>query len=206
WSGNQRARVEQARDGGLNLAFFSGNEVYWKTRWEPSLIAAATPFRTLVSYKETMRNATNGDPLDPLDTGAAPVTTGTWRDTRFGAPADGGRPENGLTGTIWTVNCCATEITVPAAMKDLRFWRNTRIADLAPGAIETLSHQSLGYEWDEDLDNGFRPEGLARLSLTAQNVDQKILDFGTLVGPGSATHSLTLYKHQSGALVFGAGT
>ena len=33
WSGGQRANVEAARDAGVNLAFFSGNEVFWKTRW-----------------------------------------------------------------------------------------------------------------------------------------------------------------------------
>ena len=34
WSGGQRANVEAARAAGVNLAFFSGNEVFWKTRWE----------------------------------------------------------------------------------------------------------------------------------------------------------------------------
>ena len=34
WSGGQRANVEAARNAGVNLAFFSGNEVFWKTRWE----------------------------------------------------------------------------------------------------------------------------------------------------------------------------
>ena len=29
--------VEAARDAGVNLAFFSGNEMYWKTRCEPSI-------------------------------------------------------------------------------------------------------------------------------------------------------------------------
>ena len=32
WSGPQRAKVEAARDQGLNLAFFSGNEVFWRVR------------------------------------------------------------------------------------------------------------------------------------------------------------------------------
>ena len=36
WSGGQRASVEAARAAGVNLAFFSGNEIYWKTRWENS--------------------------------------------------------------------------------------------------------------------------------------------------------------------------
>src|SRR5205823_2070757 len=34
----------------------------------------------------------------------------------------------------------------------------------------------------------------------------KLLDYGSTVGPGSATHALTLYRHPSGALVFSAGT
>ena len=33
----QRANVEAARDAGVNLAFFSGNEMFWKTRWENSI-------------------------------------------------------------------------------------------------------------------------------------------------------------------------
>src|SRR6478609_3927968 len=87
WSGNQRANVEAARDAGVNLAFFSGNEVFWKTRWENSIDGSGTPYRTLVTYKESKANAK----IDP-----APVWTGTWRDDRF-PQYDGGRPENGLT-------------------------------------------------------------------------------------------------------------
>ena len=34
WSAEERAIFTSARNGGVNLAFFSGNEVYWKTRWE----------------------------------------------------------------------------------------------------------------------------------------------------------------------------
>ena len=53
WSAGQRANVEAARDAGVHLAFFSGNEIYWKTRWEPSTAdGESTDHRTLVSYKE----------------------------------------------------------------------------------------------------------------------------------------------------------
>ena len=38
----------------------------------------------------------------------------------------------------------------------MRFWRNTSVANLAPAQVATLRHGTLGYEWDEDLDNGFR--------------------------------------------------
>ena len=57
WSGNQRANVEAARAAGVHLAFFSGNEVFWKTRLEPSIDGTGTPNRTLVTYKETHANA-----------------------------------------------------------------------------------------------------------------------------------------------------
>src|SRR5258708_3830168 len=53
WSGNQRANVEAARDRGVNLAFFSGNEVFWKTRFEASTDGSNTPQRTLTTYKDS---------------------------------------------------------------------------------------------------------------------------------------------------------
>ena len=57
-------------------------------------------------------------------------------------------------------------ITVPAADGKLRFWRNT--ARREPGGRadrDARADGTLGYEWDEDLDNGVRPAGLIRLSL-----------------------------------------
>ena len=197
WSGGQRANVEAARGAGVHLAFLSGNESFWKTRWEPSIDGTATPYRTLVCYKETHADAK----IDPLPN----VWTGTWRDPRFSPPADGGRPENGLTGTIFMVNCCADAITVPAADGKMRFWRGTSIATQAPGATAALPNGTLGYEWDADLDNGFRPAGLFRLSSTTLSELQILQDYGSTYGAGTATHALTLYR-RSGALVFGAGT
>jgi hypothetical protein len=71
----------------------------------------------------------------------------------------------------------------------------------------------LGYEWDVDADNGFRPAGLFPLSTTALAVTQCILSTSDLsandgyaIGSCTATHHLTLYRAPSGALVFGAGT
>jgi len=199
WSGKQRANVEAARDAGVNLAFFSGNEVFWKTRWENSTDGSGTPYRTLVTYKETHANAVI-DPQDP------PTWTGTWRDPRFSPPADGGRPENRLTGTIFKVNSGTVSLRVPAADGKLRFWRGTSVATQAAGATATLGTGTVGYEWDEDADNGFRPPGLIRLSTTQATGVQVLQDYGSTYGTGNATHSLTLYRAPSGALVFGAGT
>ena len=202
WSGAERANIEAARDGGLSLIFASGNEMFWKTYWANSLDASHTPGRTLVCYKETHDNAIT-DPVNPN------VWTGTWRDLRFSPPADGGRPENAVTGTIFTVNYTGpvtTAITVPAEFANMRFWRNTSIASLAPGTTATLATATLGGEWDEDLDNGSRPTGLFDLSSTTVDVPGRVIDYGTTFGPGTATHSLTLYRAASGALVFGTGT
>ncbi|WP_245410990.1 N,N-dimethylformamidase beta subunit family domain-containing protein [Microvirga flavescens] len=200
WSGPQRANVEAARDAGVHLAFWSGNEVYWRTRWAPSFSADNTPYRTLICYKETWAN---GD-IDPSN-----QWTGTFRDPRYLSPnAQGaGQPENALTGTIFQVDSYRRDVlTIGSEFANLRFWRNTSIASLQPGQSVTLPLGYLGYEWDESPDNGFRPAGLIMLSATTIPVAEYLLDFGNTVGNGTATHHLTLYRAASGALVFGAGT
>ena len=57
WSGQQRANVEAARDAGVNLAFFSGNEVFWKTRWENQhrRLGHAVPHPRLLQGVESQR-------------------------------------------------------------------------------------------------------------------------------------------------------
>ena len=203
WSAGQRTNVEAARDAGVNLAFFSGNEVYRKIRWENSIDGSGTPYRTLVCYKETLAGAK----IDPTAT-----WTGTWRDPRFSPPADGGRPENALTGTLFKVNGPTSDndglsIQVPAADGKMRFWRNTSMANLSAGSTATLPRGTLGYEWDVVDDNGSRPAGLFYLSTSTHDLTSSyLLDYGQTHGAGTATHHLTLYRAPSGALVFGAGT
>ncbi|MFI5496961.1 DUF4082 domain-containing protein [Actinoplanes sp. NPDC051859] len=197
WSGPQRTAVEAARDAGTSLAFLSGNEVYWKTRWENSKDGANIGHRTLVCYKETW-DSRKSDPTTEW--------TGTWRDPRFSPPSNGGRPENALTGTAFKANSTDLTMQVPAAQGRNRFWRNTTVATLPAGSTATLAPHTVGYESDEDLDNGFRPAGLIRLSTTTGDTPEYLRDFGEVVTPGTTTHHMTLYKAPSGALVFGAGT
>ena len=201
WSAGQRANVEAAREAGVNLAFFSGNEIFWKTRWGPSIDGSETPYRTLTTYKETHFEG----PVDPKD---PPTWTGAWRDPRS-PHADGGQPENALTGQQFEVNSGTSEITVPSQYSKLRLWRNTAVASLKAGKTLTLAPGTgtLGYEWDEDVDNGFRPAGEFDLSSTTVSGLQAFTDYGsTLNENATATHHLTLYRAPSGALVFGAGT
>src|SRR5581483_6388169 len=201
WSGGQRANLEAARAAGVNVAFFSGNTMFWKTRWEPSIDGANTAYRTLVTYKET-----NGEKLiDPQD---PPTWTGTWRDPTWSPPSDGGRPENAVNGTIFMVNRGSAAIQVPSTYKQMRLWRNTSITSLGNGQTATLGTETLGYEWDtDDLKYAAtRPPGIVRLSSTTVTGTDLLQDNGNTYTSGTETHYMTLYRHPSGALVFSAGT
>ena len=202
WTGPQRANVTAARDAGTNLIFFSGNEVFWRTRMEPSIDGSNTPNRTLVCYKETLSDAK----VDPTS-----EWTGTWRDPRFTPPAvGGGVPENELTGQLFRainpVNAPDFEIEVPHDYAPLRFWRNTDVAELDPGEKVVLTESTLGYEWDEIVDNGYQPAGTIRLSRTTATANEVLIDNGSTYVRASMTHHMSLYRAPSGALVFGAGT
>jgi VCBS repeat-containing protein len=195
WSQSQFANVKAAADAGVNLAFLSGNQTYWDIELAPSFDASATPNRTIIEYKDIW----SGAQLDP--NGTANGGAGLFRDPVYGP----GTPENSLAGTIFTVDDIGSldNMSIPASMSQLRFWRNTSIASGNGGTLTRL----LGYEWDSDLDNGFRPAGLIDISSTTRNVNTLLLDNGATTGPGTATHSLTLYRDtKSGALVFGSGT
>ena len=197
WSGTQRTNVELARDAGVNLAFFSGNEVYWKTRWENSIDGSNTPNRTLVTLQ--------GDPRQRQDRpGGAPTWTGTWRDPRFSPPGDGGRPENALTGTIFTMNCCAIDMEVGPPTATCASGATpaspTSPATRPPRSAPTSSATSGTRTSTTGIG---RPacSGCRRPSVAATRSSTR-----RLLRPGPGTHAMTMYRHASGALVFGAGT
>lgn len=196
-SANQRANIQAAINAGVNAQFLSGNEVYWHTRYEASVAGTPTNYRTLVSYKETWAN----DKIDPT-----PEWTGTWRDPRFASQANGaGLPENALTGTMYMSNFTDLPITVTQSQGKMRLWKNTGLSSMLSSSTALAAH-TIGYESDEVKDNGFSPAGLIRLSTTTGPSPQYLQDFGQQVAAGTTTHSITLYRAASGALVFGAGT
>ncbi|HZY83378.1 MAG TPA: N,N-dimethylformamidase beta subunit family domain-containing protein, partial [Gemmataceae bacterium] len=204
WSSGQRANVTAARDAGVNLAFFSGNESFWKTRWEGSIDGSGTTYRTLVCYKESY----SGTRIDPLDASPTWTATATWRDPRYGSPSDGARPENSLSGVIYMDDRTDVDLgipmTVPASAAGLRFWRNTAVGSRQ---TSTVGQYVVGYEVDQDVDNGSRPAGLIDLSATTFATQSHVIDAsGNVVGPGVGTSNATLYRAASGALVFAAGT
>ena len=211
-SGPKRANIEAARDAGVNLAFFSGNEFFWKTRWENSIDGSNAPYRTLVCYKETLGSNSNPPATTMVDSLTRRPGPEPGVILSKSPPADGGRPENSLTGQLFRVNGPGTDntnlsIKVPAAQGKMRFWRNTAVAAQSANQTWTLPAATLGYEWDAEEDNGFRPAGLFDLSTATYPLTADYLqDYGGLYGAGTATHHLSLYRAPSGALIFGAGT
>jgi hypothetical protein len=208
WSRSQRRNVEVARDAGTCLAFFSGGEVFWKARFEASIDESKAPYRTLVCYKETHSRIDDhseyqaGAKIDPK----SDEWTGTFRDAGTFNP-EGPHAENALTGSLSTVRGWRHDpLVVPAEFGKHRFWRHTNVAELELGQAAILEGTALGPQWNEDLDNGFRPADLEHLSETTVNNVAYLQDFGSLCDGGTATHHLTLYRAASGALVFGAGT
>ena len=198
WDASDMGNITSARNAGVNLALFTGNTAWWKTRWANSQYGNERD-RTLITYKESL-DSTQSDPADP------PTWTGAWRDPRFSPPGDGGQPENALTGQLWEVNCCSYADTVPSAYSKLRLWRNTAVASLQSGQTYTMPSETLGYEWDSDVDNGFRPAGEIDMSQTCQKVLEKLYTVTEELVSDIACNSLTLYRAASGALVFDAGT
>ena len=198
WDAGDMSNLTAARNAGVNLALFTGNTAWWKTRWANSQFNNE-PYRTMITYKESL-DSRQSDPADP------PTWTGAWRDQRFNPPGDAS-PENSLTGQLWTVNCCSYADTVSSAYSKLQLWKNTAVASLGSGQTYTMPDETLGYEWDSDVDNGFRPVGEIDMSHTCENNVLQILATVTeeMVG-GTACNSLTLYRASSGALVFDAGT
>ena len=197
WDAGGMANITSARNAGVNLAFFTGNTAWWKTRWANSQFGNE-PYRTLITYKESL-DSTRSDPADP------PTWTGAWRDQRFSPPGDAS-PENALTGQLWEVNCCSYADQVPSAYSKLRLWRNTAVASLPSGQTYTMPPETLGYEWDSDVDNGYRPAGEIDMSQTCQKVLEKLYTVTEELVSDNACNSLTLYRAASGALVFDAGT
>jgi hypothetical protein len=197
WTASEVANVTAARNAGVNMTFLTGNEVYWKTRWAAD--AAGEADRTLITYKESLDSAVT-DPNGPS------TWTGSWMDPRFSPPGDGGQPQNALTGQLWTVNAGTGAITVPSQYAKLRLWRNTAVASLQSGQSVTLAPETLGYEWDQDVDNGYRPAGEIDLSSTTMSAPQVVTDYPEDLAQETVTHHLSLYRAASGALVFGAGT
>ncbi len=107
---------------------------------------------------------------------------------------------------MYMVNDDDLPVTVSSEEGKTRLWRNTNLASLAAGYVGGTGASHVGYESNEDIDNGFRPHGLIRLSTTIGPTPQYLTDYGNTVVAGTTEHHVTLYKAPSGALVFSAAS
>ena len=80
--------------------------------------------------------------------------TGTWRDPRFSPPADGGRPENAPDRHDLHGQLRHRRDPGPGRRRQAALLAEHPRRDAAAGRRATLADGTLGYEWDEDLDNG----------------------------------------------------
>ena len=175
------------------------NEVFWKTRWEND--AAGNAYRTLVCYKETLANAK----IDPTA-----AWTGTWRDPRFSPPADGGRPgERADRHDLHGERHAQRRDRGPGGRGQAALLAQHRDRDRSPPARRRRCRPGRSATSGTRTSTTARGRpGLMRLSSTTVDVHVAGTCWTTdpSYGAGTATHSLTLYRHSSGALVFGAGT
>jgi hypothetical protein len=185
WSMEQRNNVEQARDNGVNLAFFSANTAYWRARFEPSSTGQAN--RVMVTYKEDWV-------LDPIAQQDSSQAT-----TRFRSP-ELNRPENALMGVMYTGNKNGIyggfDFVVTNASDPYYAHTGLQNGDIIPGLV--------GYEWDAVVDNGFTPSGLVVLSSSPVVPTEvpPLLPPGTNINIANAVR----YTAPSGAKVFSTGS
>ncbi|GAB3795498.1 N,N-dimethylformamidase beta subunit family domain-containing protein [Micromonospora zhanjiangensis] len=196
WSAGMRDAFVGARDSSTarsHLLFMSGNEAFWRIRWN-------TDRRSYACWKDSLDGQLN-------PTGQY---SGTWQDTRpFNTDR---RPAALLTGTRFRLNGVnAFRLSVPATYAASPLWRNTAVAALGTGQTWDSPPGIVGFEADEPADTSAteRPAGLIRLSQLSVQIDSSLADDNgaAYVNSGTFGHALTAYRNTgTGAAVFGFGT
>lgn len=176
WSREMRRHVEEARNHGIGLGFFSANTCYWQIRLESSRITGE-PNRTMVAYKEAALQedplALDGDPSNDH------LITVQWRDQ----PVN--RPEQDLLGVMYGTVPVDGDILITSPSHPLFAGVALPTDHRLPGL--------LGYEIDRAFPNG--PAGLTILAHSPYSKDGQVVH-----------GDMTLYEVPSGARVFAAGT
>ena len=133
WSKEMYDQAEAFREAGGNLAFLSGNSIFWSVRFMGD---------TMVCYKDL-----DLDPYYAL--GLYDRVTTNWRNPPLN------RPEGRLIG-VQFVSWCWQPCGVPEAPSALNHWM-TRGRGLHYG--DQLGTAVVGYEWDRIFTNA-QPEGV----------------------------------------------
>lgn len=178
WSSEMFTAAEAARDAGVDLAFFGGNDVYWQVRLEPS--ASGTPDRIVVCYRSAS--------LDPVK--------GSTSTVRF---RDIPRPEQPLMGEMWPTTDGLGLVGAPApwVVRNAGHWiyRGTGLGNgsTIPGLVGVEADRRHSEFPAPTVLGGTSLAVLAQSPFTARN-------------GGRGLHEATLYQAPSSAYVFEAGT
>lgn len=228
WTQGLRNAIYGARDAGVNLAFFSGNEFLWKVRWLEEIEDDKSRGLKPKDYKEDgydlplMLKESNRiiysrkETIDGIPPAYPSDWTGTFMDSRFNLKVD---PSNALTGQQNVVNAHrADAMTVSAGDAKLRLWRHSQLFDpstYSNNSVYTTVEGFLGYEWDLYVEDCHRPAGLISFSNTKVEIQGHLLQNhgAEYKGNGTAYHRITMYRHISSdgnkkksSIVFAVGT
>jgi hypothetical protein len=209
WTAGVYDCLTHAADAGVNFMICSSDTAGWHTRFA----AGDTAKRTMICYKDS---GTQDVSAGFTGTGVDPVSyTGTWRDSRTSTPNNTDiRRENALTGQIFaaSVSAAATgqAITVPFASKTLPIWRNSAsVQALTTGQTYTQPVAMTGHvgtEYDAPDGSAGQPVNLVNLCPTALSTTAGANANGTIYSSTvTPTTGWTLYRRESGALVFNTG-
>ncbi|AGY56707.1 N,N-dimethylformamidase beta subunit family domain-containing protein [Gloeobacter kilaueensis] len=185
WTMEERQGVQQARDAGIHLGFFTANAAYWRVRYEPS--TSGTPNRVMVCYKEAWAQ----DPVAPT--------------TRF-RDYPNYLPENALLGVMYIGDYNGSGYPWVVSNASDPIFANTGVTN------GSAFYGIVGWEWDAVVSNGQSPSGLVTLSaspVTATTLAPA--DPGDPNNPSNISTSTSQtangvrYTAASGAKVFASG-
>jgi Domain of unknown function (DUF4082) len=182
WSLEERNNVEQSRNAGVNLAFFSSNTCYWRVRYENSSTGVTN--RVMACYKENWAK----DPVAPTN--------------KFRSPQNN-KPENGLLGVMYTgdTNDYYGGYDFVVSNSTDPYFANTNLSN-----GDKLT-QLVGFEWDAVINNGFSPSGLVTLSQSSVNpVPANSIDPDVPPGTNYQVANAVRYTTPGGAKVFAVGS
>ncbi|MCL4251400.1 MAG: hypothetical protein KJ065_24830 [Anaerolineae bacterium] len=176
WSMNMYNNIINARNNGIDAAFFTSNNIYWQIRYEASSGGVAN--RVMVCYKDAN--------LDPMRNISPQLTTVLFRDPIVNMP------ENEFLGVMFD-NLMGYGEHRPWVVTNASHWFYNGTGLTNGAQINTL----VGYEVDRYFNNGRAPANVTLLSNSpfvnpALQVD--------------SLHQASIYQASSGAYVFNAST
>jgi hypothetical protein len=184
WSSAMRETVQSGRDRGLDVAFLSGNDVYWQVRYEPG--PDGDDHGVLICYR-----AASIDPESAVDPA---LTTVRWIDRPVSHAQDA------LTGSLYTgrvLSAPASWVLGPGAPAWLLAGTGLEPGSTIPGLV--------GVECDSAVTASSHPEGWQSSAAPPGLVI--VSDSPVVTVAGAALFCNTVdYRVPGGGEVFSAGT